>query len=136
MAIASIRKTIIAVAAFLVLGAGAVSVRAQESMPAGVDNSKLKYFPPLINQIGGSCAQASYIGYMFTYEMNRLLDRDASASKDYQFSYLYTWNFINDGKDEGSLGTGYSDSDVLLIADLRAGNAFCARKINYFAEFI
>ena len=49
MAIASIRKTIIAVAAFLVLGAGAVSVRAQESMPAGVDNSKLKYFPPLIN---------------------------------------------------------------------------------------
>lgn len=105
MAIASIRKTIIAVAAFLVLGAGAVSVRAQESMPAGVDNSKLKYFPPLINQIGGSCAQASYIGYMFTYEMNRLLDRDASASKDYQFSYLYTWNFINDGKDEGSLGT-------------------------------
>lgn len=84
MAIASIRKTIIAVAAFLVLGAGAVSVRAQESMPAGVDNSKLKYFPPLINQIGGSCAQASYIGYMFTYEMNRLLDRDASASKDYQ----------------------------------------------------
>lgn len=37
--------------------------------------------------------------------MNRLLDRDASASKDYQFSYLYTWNFINDGKDEGSLGT-------------------------------
>lgn len=105
MAIASIRKTIIAVAAFLVLGAGAVSVRAQESMPAGVDNSKMKYFPPLINQIGGSCAQASYIGYMFTYEMNRLLDRDASASKDYQFSYLYTWNFINDGKDEGSLGT-------------------------------
>ena len=105
MAIASIRKIIIAVAAFLVLGAGAVSVRAQESMPAGVDNSKLKYFPPLINQIGGSCAQASYIGYMFTYEMNRLLDRDASASKDYQFSYLYTWNFINDGKDEGSLGT-------------------------------
>ena len=80
------------------------SVSAQDNMPSSVDNSKLKYFPPLIDQIGGSCAQASYIGYMFTYEMNRLLDRDASSSKDYQYSYLYTWNFINGGQDEGSLG--------------------------------
>ena len=105
MAIASIRKKFIMAAVTLFFGATAVGLQAQETMPDGIDNSKLKYFPPLINQIGGSCAQASYIGYMFTYEMNRLLDRDVSASKDYQFSYLYTWNFINDGKDEGSLGT-------------------------------
>lgn len=74
-----------------------------ESLPASVDNSRLKYFPPVIDQIGGSCAQASNIGYLFTYEMNRLLDRDASVPEN-RFSYLYTWNMINGGIDEGSLG--------------------------------
>lgn len=72
------------------------------TLPAYVDNSKNKYFPPIIDQNGGSCAQASGIGYMFTYEMNRLLDRDASASKANQFSYQYSWNFVNDGIDQGS----------------------------------
>lgn len=104
MELKSIRKILVAASLSLfALGMGHDSA-AQETMPSSVDNSTLKYFPPLIDQLGGSCAQASYIGYMFTYEMNRLLDRDASASKDYQFSYLYTWNFINGGKDEGSLG--------------------------------
>lgn len=74
------------------------------SLPSSVDNSLLKYFPPVIDQLGGSCAQASYIGYMFTYEVNRLLDRDASLPEN-RFSYLYTWNFINGGKDDGSIGT-------------------------------
>ncbi len=105
MAIAFIRKAFIILTSAVLFGANTVEARAQESIPDGVDNSKLVYFPPLISQIGGSCAQASYIGYMFTYEMNRLLNRNASESKDNQFSYLYTWNFINGGIDEGSLGT-------------------------------
>ena len=105
MAIAFIRKAFIILTAAVLFGANTVEARAQENIPDGVDNSKLIYFPPLISQIGGSCAQASYIGYMFTYEMNRLLNRNASESKDNQFSYLYTWNFINGGIDEGSLGT-------------------------------
>lgn len=29
------------------------------TLPLSVDNSLLPYFPPLINQVGGSCAQAS-----------------------------------------------------------------------------
>ena len=49
------------------------------SLPASVDNSKLKYFPKVFDQKGGSCAQSSGIRYLFTYEMNRLLDRDAQA---------------------------------------------------------
>ena len=105
MAIAFIRKAFIILTAAVLFGANTVEARAQENIPDGVDNSKLIYFPPLISQIGGSCAQASYIGYMFTYEMNRLLNRNASETKDNQFSYLYTWNFINGGIDEGSLGT-------------------------------
>ena len=73
-------------------------------LPVSVDNSKSIYFPPLIDQKGGSCAQASAIGYMYTYEMNRLLDRDASASAANRFSYQYTYNFVNDGHDNGSFG--------------------------------
>ena len=74
------------------------------NLPSSVDNSRLKYFPPVISQIGGSCAQASYIGYMYTYEWNRINDSDASASPENRFSYFYTWNFINDGQDMGSYG--------------------------------
>ena len=73
-------------------------------LPEAVDNSLSDHFPPLINQIGGSCAQASYIGYMYTYEMSRILDRKPAESGDYRFSYLYTWNFINGGEDVGSFG--------------------------------
>ncbi len=104
MELTSLRKIFITASLSIFALGGGFESAAQETMPSSVDNSTLKYFPPLIDQIGGSCAQASYIGYMFTYEMNRLLDRDASASKDNQFSYLYTWNFINGGNDEGSLG--------------------------------
>ncbi len=70
-------------------------------LPASVDNSTSIYFPPVINQMGGSCAQAAGIGYLFTYEINRLLDRNAQASADNQFSYLFAWNLLNDGEDQG-----------------------------------
>ena len=72
------------------------------SLPEAVDNSILEAFPPIFNQIGGSCAQAATIGYMFTYEVNSLLGRKADVPEN-RFSYLYSWNFINGGKDEGSL---------------------------------
>ncbi len=36
------------------------------------------------------CAQASAIGYMLTYELNRLLDRDASASAENRMDYLFS----------------------------------------------
>lgn len=71
------------------------------ALPQYIDNSKSIYFPPIISQKGGSCAQASGIGYMFTYEINRLLNRNASASADNQFAYLFTWNMVNDGADNG-----------------------------------
>ena len=69
-------------------------------LPASVDNSQTRYFPPILNQTGGSCAQAAGIGYMFTYEMNRLLDRDASLPEN-RMSYLFAWNLVNDGEDQG-----------------------------------
>ena len=80
------------------------AMKGPESLPSSVDNSTSKHFPPIFNQIGNSCAQASGTGYMFTYEMNALLDRDASV-KENRFSYLFCWNFVNGGKDEGGLST-------------------------------
>ncbi|MCD8317684.1 MAG: C1 family peptidase [Paraprevotella sp.] len=78
-----------------------VRSRAEVQLPPSVDNSVRKYFPPILDQMGGSCAQASGIGYMFTYEINRLLDRDASVSADNRFSYQFSWNLLNDGEDQG-----------------------------------
>lgn len=75
----------------------------ENELPLAVDNNTSKYFPPVFSQIGGSCAQASAIGYMCTYELNRLLDLPADR-KENRLSYLFTWNLINGGIDEGSLG--------------------------------
>lgn len=86
-----------------------------QELPQYVDNSANKYFPPIIDQAGGSCAQASSIGYVFTYEMNRYLDRDASASPANRFSYQYIWNLVNDGVDQG----GFAE-DGLFVA-MRSG---------------
>lgn len=63
------------------------TTRAVTSLPEGVNNSTLKYFPAVFNQKGNSCSQASGARYVFTYEVNRMLDRDAKASTENVFSY-------------------------------------------------
>lgn len=78
-------------------------VSADATLPTAVDNSTSPYFPPIIDQQGGSCAQAAGIGYMFTYEMNRLLQRDARASAENRMSYQFVWNMVNDGQDKGDV---------------------------------
>ena len=77
--------------------------RAGDTLPLSVDNSQKEYFPPVFTQIGGSCAQASIIGYVFTYEMNSLLGRPSNVPEN-RFNYLFTWNFVNEGMDQGSYG--------------------------------
>lgn len=90
----------------------APATKAASDLPSSVDNSVSEHFPPIFNQIGNSCAQASGIGYIFTYEMNALLDRDASLPEN-RFSYFFTWNFINGGKNEG----GFSFDGLSLGKD-------------------
>ena len=85
-----------------------------QELPLYVDNSVNKYFPPIIDQYGGSCAQASSIGYVFTYEMNRYLDRDSSIPAN-RFSYVFVWNLVNDGVNQG----GFAE-DGLFVA-MRSG---------------
>ena len=72
------------------------------ALPASVDNTSLKYFPEVFNQgSNNSCSQASGVRYVYTYEVNRLLDRDASDPANV-FCYHFTWNFLNEGENQGS----------------------------------
>ena len=76
-----------------------------DTRPLYLDNSESPYFPPVVSQYGGSCAQASGIHYLFTYEMNRYLERPVNNDKSRIFSYRWTWNYLNGGKDEGSFAS-------------------------------
>jgi len=83
-------------------------------LPRKVDLSKSKYFPSVINQYGWSCNQASTIGYLFTYEMNRLRNADGELPEN-QYPPLYPWNFLNDAK--YSNGVSYFDSWEIIKAN-------------------
>ena len=91
------------------------------SRPIAVDNSASPYFPPIITQHGGSCAQASGIHYLFTYEMNRYLERPVDNNKSNIFSYRWTWHYLNGGLDEGSFASDgielTKDAGCVSVAD-------------------
>ncbi|MCT4599490.1 MAG: hypothetical protein N4A32_01150 [Marinifilaceae bacterium] len=70
-------------------------------LPKFVDNTLNRYFPPIISQIGGSCAQASGTGYVYNYEINFLLDRDGKKQENL-LSYMQMWNYLNGGVGRGS----------------------------------
>ncbi len=88
-------------------GLATESVSAAGSLPAAVDNSALKYFPPIRSQGSiGSCAQWAGMYYCFTH-MNALArDWDAKNGGDaYRFSPKFTYNMVNGGSDAGSWPT-------------------------------
>ncbi len=74
------------------------------ALPRSVDNSTLKYFPPIRSQGGiGSCAQWAGMYYCFTHMAAMLRDQDAKAGGDtLRFSPKYTYNLVNGGSDSGS----------------------------------
>ncbi len=65
-------------------------------LPSRVDNSTTVHFRPVFNQQGGACAQASSIGYVFTYEINFLRGLPGNAAAN-QYPYDFTYNFLNSG---------------------------------------
>ncbi len=72
------------------------------ALPTMVDNSRTKYFPEVFNQgSNNACSQASGVRYVYSYEVNRLLERDASDPANV-FCYHFTWNFLNEGDNQGS----------------------------------
>ncbi len=84
-------------------------------LPFMVDNSQQPYMPPVLDQVGYSCAHASAIGYMFTYEANRFRNEVVDSVKDWENIYPpgFTYNFIN----EGSQWTGSSFSAALDLLE-------------------
>jgi len=66
------------------------------TMPSKVDNSRYASFRPIFNQRGASCAQASGIGYLYTYEINYVRGLSSQIAAN-QYPYDYTYNFLNDG---------------------------------------
>lgn len=73
----------------------------RNDLPDRVDNTEQPYFRPVFSQEGGSCGQASGIGYCFTYEINRLRDLPANQLEN-QYPTHFTWNFLNGGYGGGS----------------------------------
>jgi len=72
-----------------------------KDLPLQVDNTVNPWFRPIFNQSGGSCGQASGVGYNFTYEID--YERQVSANTPQnQYPTHFTWNFLNGGVGNGS----------------------------------
>ena len=76
-------------------------INTSRELPLSVDNSEHEWLRPVFGQNGGSCGQASAIGYCFTYEIDRLRGLAADVESA-QYPDHYTWNFLNGGVGGGS----------------------------------
>ncbi len=74
------------------------------ALPNAVDNSTLKYFPPIRTQGSlNSCAQFSAVYYTLTHMTALARDWDAKSGGDsYRFSPKWTYNMVNGGENVGS----------------------------------
>jgi C1A family cysteine protease len=80
------------------------TLSAPTALPTYVDNSALRYFPPIRSQGSlGSCAQFSSVYYTMTYMTALARNWDAKAGGDtYRFSPKWTYNMVNGGENVGS----------------------------------
>jgi len=68
------------------------------AIPAAVDNSSLQYFPPIRNQVYGSCGQFSGVYYAMTHEAALVRGWNAKTGGDfYRFTPYFTYNLLNNG---------------------------------------
>lgn len=92
-------------------------------LPYKVDNSQKKYFPPVVDQGGTwSCNQAGSIGYVLTYEINRLRNLAADTPENL-YNPGFAFNFLNSS--DGGVGVSYFDSWEIVKA------AGCANDVDY-----
>jgi len=88
-------------------------LKAGAGLPSKVDNSAKAYFPAVFNQYGWSCNQASSIGYVFTYEINRLR-KQKSEEPENLYTPGFAWNFLNSSN--SGVGVSYFDSWEIVKA--------------------
>lgn len=85
--------------------AAAGPLLAAGDLPVSVDNSLLKFFPPIRSQNPlGSCASFSSTYYQLSYmaAFQRDLDIRDAADNTNKYSPKWSYNMLNDGKDEGT----------------------------------
>lgn len=70
--------------------------RQDNLIPDAVDNSQQPYFRPVFNQDDYCCGQAASVGYMFTYEIDRIRNLPANVAQN-QYPTHFAWNWINEG---------------------------------------
>ncbi|MGZ5424744.1 MAG: C1 family peptidase [Candidatus Aminicenantales bacterium] len=74
-------------------------------LPVSVDNSQLRFFPPIRNQGSlGSCASFSstYVQLSYMTAFQRNLDIRDSADNTNKYSPKWSYNMLNDGSNNGS----------------------------------
>jgi hypothetical protein len=87
-------------------------------LPTRVDNTTLKYFRPIYSQKDNSCGQASGIGYIFTYEINRVRDLQSNKMEN-QYPSHFTWLMLNGATNNGSTSTyGWLMAQDIGVPDL------------------
>lgn len=80
-------------------------------LPLVVNNSLHPYFRGAYNQAGLSCGQAAFIGYNYTYEVNRLRNLPANVTAN-QYPTHFAWNWANGGN--GWYGASYFHTADLM----------------------
>jgi C1A family cysteine protease len=82
----------------------AAGTEAPAALPAYVDNSTLKYFPPIRSQGSiASCISWCTTYYQLTHNTALARDWDAKNGGDlYRFSPKWTYNFVNGGGNNGT----------------------------------
>lgn len=79
-------------------------------LPDHVNNGAALWFPPIFNQVGGSCGASSRIGYMMTYEWNAFHGSNASQLENQlppHFEYPFSYDGLS--KDQMAIYVGYPD---------------------------
>lgn len=82
-------------------------LKSAPELPYAVNNTEKIYFPAVFNQNGMSCNQASSIGYVLNYELNRLRNL-SSLEEENRCSPGFVYNFLNSCS--YGIGVSYFDS--------------------------
>jgi hypothetical protein len=103
--------------------------------PDKVDNSIYPSFRPVFNQKGGSCSQASGIGYIYTYEINYFRGLPSNTPEN-QYPYDYTYNFLNSGSgNNGALSeSGWNIVKALGVPNVQSYGGFGLGKFNQWVS--
>ena len=80
---------------------GLQEVQDRTDLPDHINAAETKYFPPVFNQVNGSCGAASRICYMLTHELNAYRDLPGNVEENQLPShFVYNLTYGNSGKDE------------------------------------